>query len=229
MVTNLSLLIGKAAGLADDILADLGIAAAFHDVGASLIEDGYPVPYERHASAGLRALMRQRGFHQAKLRRLLAIAEHHRPYENKNGRPSLFARILHIADDYDVMTRNRPASGPAVAPTDALARMVPGGGTEYDPDLLQVFINEMGMFPPGSLLGLASGKTVVSISGSRSPDQFAKPLCSVLRKADGTPARRGMVVDLAEEDKVFKLVRPKPERSTGLGRPSTATSWLPDT
>lgn len=227
MVTNLSLLIGKAAELADDVLADLGIAASFHDVGASLTEDGYPVPYERHASAGLRALMRQRGFHQAKMRRLLAVAEHHHPYESERGRPSLFARILHIADDYDLMTRNRPGQGPAVAPTDALARMSAQSGTEYDPELLGLFINEMGMFPPGALLALKSGRTAVSVSGTRSPETFSKPLCQVLRLPDGTPARRGLRVDLAEEDAVYKLLRPRPERATGLGNPSTATSWIP--
>ena len=227
-VVNLSLLIGKTAGLSDDVLADLGIAASFHDVGTTLKEDGYPVPFERHQSAGLRSLMRQRGFHQAKMRRLLAVAEHHRPYDNEAGEPSLFARILHIADDYDLMTRNRPGTGPAMAPTDALARMSAMSGTEYDPDLLQIFINEMGMFPPSSLLALQSGRTVVSVSGCRSPETFAKPLCHVLRKADGTPARRGTYVDLDQEDKVFKLLRPRPERTTGLGNPKTATTWIPE-
>jgi HD-GYP domain-containing protein (c-di-GMP phosphodiesterase class II) len=228
MVVDLSLLLGRAAGLADEVLADLGIAAAFHDVGAAMTDGGYPVPYERHATAGLRALMRQRGFHQAKTRRLLAVAEHHNPFESDRGRPSLFARIIHIVDDYDLMTRNRPNEGPVMAPTDALARMIKVSGTVYDPVLLQVFVNQMGMFPPGSLLALASGRTVVSVSGARWPETFAKPLCHVLRREDGTPARKGTYVDLAEEDRIFKLLRPRPERATGIDNPKTATTWMPD-
>jgi hypothetical protein len=208
MVTNLSLLIGGAAGFSNAILSDLGVAAMFHDVGYSLKEDGYWVPFERHTTAGLSSLMRQRGFHEAKVRRLLAVAEHHRSYNSPKGRPSLFARIIHIADDYDILTRFRPGKGPILSHPDALARMAAHTGKAYDPDLFQVFVNKMGMFPPGSILRLASGRLVVSASGVRNRKTFAKPLCQVVRNADGSRATNRELVDLAGEDRVIKVLQP---------------------
>jgi hypothetical protein len=208
MVANLSLLIGGAAGFSNATLSDLGVAAMFHDVGYSLKEDGYWVPFERHTTAGLSSLMRQRGFHEAKVRRLLAVAEHHRPYDSPKGRPSLFARIIHIADDYDILTRFRPGKGPILSHPDALARMAAHTGKAYDSDLFQVFVNKLGMFPPGSILRLASGRLVVSASGARSRKTFAKPLCQVVRNADGSQAGNRELVDLAGEDRVIKVLQP---------------------
>jgi hypothetical protein len=208
MVTNLSLLIGGETGFSNATLSDLGVAGMFHDVGYSLKEDGYWVPFERHTTAGLSSLMRQRGFHEAKVRRLLAVVEHHRPYNSPKGRPSLFARIIHIADDYDILTRFRPGKGPILSHPDALARMAAHTGKAYDPDLFQVFVNKMGMFPPGSILRLASGRLVVSASGARSRKTFAKPLCQVVRNADGSKAGNRERVDLAGEDRVTKVLQP---------------------
>jgi HD-GYP domain-containing protein (c-di-GMP phosphodiesterase class II) len=208
MVTNLSLLIGRGAGFPETTQGDLGVAAMFHDVGVSVKEDAYFVPYPRHNTAGLRTLMRQRGFHEAKVRRLLAVVEHHRAYDGPLGRPSLFARVIHIADDYDILTRYRPGQGPVLAHPDALARMAAQAGKAYDPDLFQVFVNEMGLFPPGSLLRLASGRVVVSVSGARSPKSFSRPLCRVVRLADGNTPEEPELVDLARGDRVTKVLRP---------------------
>ena len=208
MVTNLALMIGRAAGLPETTLGDLGVAAMFHDVGISVKEDGYFVPYPRHNTAGLRSLMRQRGFHEAKVRRLLAVVEHHRPYDSPLGKPSLFARVIHIADDYDILTRFRPGQGPILAQPDALARMAAHTGEAYDPDLFQVFVNKMGLFPPGSILRLASGRVVVSISGARSRKTFSRPLCRVVREVDGTTPSEPITVDLAGGDRVKKVIRP---------------------
>ncbi len=208
MVTNLSLMIGRAAGLPETTLGDLGVAGMFHDVGVSVKEDGFFVPYPRHNTAGLRSLMRQRGFHEAKVRRLLAVVEHHRPYDGPLGKPSLFARLIHIADDYDILTRFRPGQGPILAQPDALARMAAQAGKEYDPDFFQVFINKMGLFPPGSILRLASGRVVVSVSGARSRKTFSRPLCRVVRLADGSSPEEPVQVDLAKGDRVKKVIKP---------------------
>ena len=208
MVTNLSMLIGRGAGLSDATLGDLGVAAMFHDVGYSLKEDGYNVPYERHTTAGLRSLMRQRGFHEAKIRRLLATVEHHRDFNWRSGLPTLFARIIHIADDYDILTRYRPNRGPILSHPDAVTRMAAQAGTAYDPTLMQVFVNSIGLFPPGSILRLASGKLVVSASAVRSPETFDKPLCRVIMREDRSRPQEEEFVDLAEGDRVKRVVRP---------------------
>ncbi len=209
MVTNLALVIGRAAGLSDAALADLGVSAMFHDVGFCMREDGYAVPFERHTRAGLRVLLRQRGFHRAKLRRLLAVLQHHAAYDGPRGTPSLHARIIHIADDYDILTRYRAGRGPILSTPDCLARLAAQAGKAYDPLLVQVFCNEMGRFPPGAVLGLADGHVVLSVSTVRSPETFDRPLCKVVRRPDGSAPPGDEFLDLAAGGRVVKVHHPR--------------------
>jgi hypothetical protein len=151
-----------------------------HDVGYAKGGGGR----ERHAASGVRLLAHQRGFHEGKLRRLLAVAEHHMGLEQK---PGLFARILRIADDYDVLTAPRPGQ-PQMPPPTAQAAMWAARGSVYDPDLLALFVQSMGLYPPGSLLELSDGRLVVSVSGGRDPERFAWPVVRVVRGAEGAAA-----------------------------------------
>lgn len=206
-VTVLSLLIGREAGLSKASLADLGVAAMLHDVGFCMTERGATVPFARHTRAGLKVLLRQRGFYQAKVRRLLAILEHHRPCNDPLGAPSLYARIIHLADDYDTMTRARQGRPAPYAPPDAVGCMAAQGFKAYDADLLQAMINVLGPFPPGSLLRLVDGRLVRSMSTVRSHETFRKPLCQVVRRADGRAPEGEEQVDLAREGEVAAVVR----------------------
>lgn len=207
-VASLSLLIGREIALSDAALADLGVAASFHDVGYTIDEDGEAPPFERHGTAGARQLLKQRGFHEARIRRMLVCLEHHRPYDSP-WRPSLFARIVHIADDYDILTRYRP-SGPFLAPPDALARMNAASGTAYDPTLLQALVNGLGAYPPGSVLELSNGAWVVSVSGARDAERFDKPLTRVVRTRGGMVPREPIEIDLADEEHdVLRVLRPE--------------------
>lgn len=183
MVTNLALMLGRGLALPRGSLADLGVAAMFHDLGFCIGPDGPMVSFDRHARAGLGVLLRQRGFHRAKVRRLLAVLTHHRDLDGDGGPPPLYARIIHIADDYDILTRPRAR---AVGPAEGLARMAAYSGSAYDAALLQAFINVLGVYPPGSKLRLASGKAVVSLTAVRTPETFDKPLCRQVGGSGGT-------------------------------------------
>lgn len=195
-VTTFAVLIGRELGLPSGALADLGVAAMYHDAGYAQRDDaGYAAPFSHHGTAGARALGRQRGFHQAKIKRMLVALEHHRDLER---RPSLYARIIRIADDFENYTRVR-STGQLVSPAEALARMASACGTAYDPVLFQIFVNTVGAFPPGTLLKLRDGRLVVVTSGVRSAESFAKPMCRVLKNADLSEAENE-VVDLAASD-----------------------------
>ncbi len=164
-VANLALLLGKTLGLPSGALSDLGVAAMLHDVGYArgAGRDG-------HAAAGARALARQRGFHEAKVRRLLAVLDHHQPYVPEDAAggetPSLFSRILRIAEDYDLLVGTRDASR-RVPPAMALPALWAGRGGEYDPILLALFAQALGRFPAGSLLELSDGRWGLTVSGGR--------------------------------------------------------------
>ena len=194
-VTTYSLLIGRELGLSQSSLADLGVAAMYHDAGYALHdEDGFAPPFSHHGTAGVKLLGRQRGFHQAKIKRMLVAMQHH---WNLDRRPGLYARIVHIADDFENYTRLRP-NGALMSPAEALVRMASAAGIAYDPQLFQLFVNRVGSFPPGTLLRLRDGRVVLSMSGTRSPTTFAAPMCRVLRNADGTIPTEDTPADTAD-------------------------------
>jgi hypothetical protein len=139
-VCRFALRLGREIGLAHGVLQDLGVAALLHDVGyAEVRPEGSRRQAEgvRHASAGARLLLRQRGFHVSKVRRVRAVLGHHAPMARRR-RPSLLSRILHIAEDYDTLVERGGAS-----PQSALGGMIGGAGTAYDPLLLQAFVNAL--------------------------------------------------------------------------------------
>ncbi len=206
-VATLAVMLGRELGLSEGQLSDLGVACCFHDAGYGADEDGFPPPFERHGSAGARLMLQQRGFHEARILRMLSCVQHHLPYAH-SPRPSLFARIIKICDDYDTLTRWREG-GPLEAPPYAVAKMYGARGTVYDPHLMQLFINRVGCFPPGSILELVDGRWVTVISGVRSPESFDKPMCLVVRTAEKTRPHRQIRVDLQEDDAgVRRVIKP---------------------
>ncbi len=194
--TTFAVMIGRELGLSAAQLADLGVSAMYHDCGYASKEDGFAVPFAHHGQAGVRALLKQRGFHQAKIKRLLVSVEHHRDVAGDHPRPSLYARIVHIADDFDNYTRLRP-QGAFMSPAEALVRMASVGGSSYDSHLFQLFVNKVGAFPPGTLLRLKDGRVVISVSGARDAARFSRPLCRVLRHPDGRAPSATEMVDTA--------------------------------
>jgi len=203
-VATLSLMIGRALGLSDNVLSDLGVAASFHDAGYSTEEDGYPPPFGRHGAAGVRLMLKQRGFHEARVRRMLSSLEHHMAFQS-DPKPGLYARIIRIADDFDTLTRYR-AGGPVMLPPWALARMWAARSTLYDPQLLQLFVNSVGRYPPGSLLEMSGGSWVTVISGSRTPDSWDKPLTLMVRTRDGRAPDFDLKFDLAKGGEIRRVL-----------------------
>jgi hypothetical protein len=200
-VCRLALLLGEEIGLSAASLQDLGVAALFHDVGYATQlgprEEGRDRPgVEQHGNDGARLLIKQRGFHEAKVRRVLATIEHHRRCDDHRGRPSLFGRILAIVEEYDTLTQPR-AGG--LSPDDALTRMGAGAGTHFDPDLLQLFINLLGRYPPKTLLRLADGRIGRVVTVTRGAETFDRPVVQIEREADGTLPSVTLLVDLAQD------------------------------
>ena len=191
-VSSLSILIGAAAGLPDASLSDLGVAAMFHDVGYTMGDVEEEKALLEHPMEAARVLLK-----------------HHRNY-NDDPQPSLFSRIVRIADDYDTLTRNRD-DGPLMVPPDAIALMNGASGTFYDPALLQILVNKLGLYPPGSLVELSDGRWALAMSGVRSPEDFGLPLCMIARNADGSFPEEDEEVDLAIEEGVSikSVIRPR--------------------
>jgi hypothetical protein len=202
-VCQLAVMLGRAVGLGDAPLSDLGVAALLHDVGYIASRD-----VDRHPLAGARILLRQRGFSEAKVRRLRAVLEHHQDAvaEGRTS-PGTFGRLLHVVDDYDLLVAWRGGPEPPVSPATALRRMWSGLGTRYDTAALALFGRELGLYPPGTLLDLGEGSTALVVRAGRCREDWDRPLVRVLRP-DPTGAPEEIDLAVRRELRVAGVVEP---------------------
>ncbi|HOR34888.1 MAG TPA: HD domain-containing protein [Polyangiaceae bacterium] len=209
-VAHASLVLGAAIGLETSALQDLGVGALLHDLGyaapAQLKESVSRLPHVLgHAVIGARMLATRRGFHEAKVKRVLVALHHHRDLVNRTGSiPPLFGRIVRITEDYDNYTRS-DAGG--LSPPEAQSILVGGAGSKYDPVLVQAWINAVGRFPPGTLLELEDGRTVRTLSAVRSAETFATPRAFVVGEQGGWVPDYPEFIDLAEVGRPVRVLR----------------------
>lgn len=173
-VAILSICIGNRIGLSRSALETLSLAALFHDLGKTdvpreiLNKSGPLNELERqvmnsHSLGSVRRIIRLKTTRQKKASLLLPPFEHHLRYDlsgypkTPRRRPlSLFGRIVSIADVFDALTAPRVYRPVAWSPDRALGFMLERAGRDFDPLLLKVFINLIGIYPVGTLLRLES-------------------------------------------------------------------------
>jgi HD-GYP domain-containing protein (c-di-GMP phosphodiesterase class II) len=208
-VAVLSIALGEKLGLSKVALADLGLAAVFHDVGiracpAELLEKPQALDaseravIEQHPLRSVEYLLQERTFSKSVLSRIVVAFEHHRTFDGAgypfgSRRPDLMARIVTIADVYDALTTQRPWRK-AHLPDEALGMMMRESGKRFDPALLSVFVNTLGLYPIGTLVRLDSGELAVVVYGGGEGERISRPIVALLGR-DGKPAG---TVDLAE-------------------------------
>ncbi len=201
-VTMVALLTARTAGFPAAFLQDLGIAALVHDAGYLVkdVGDG-PTAFARHPLEGARVILRQRGFHEAKVRRLRAILEHHRDLATPNARPTPGGAILRFAEDYANLAR---LYGARVLRGDALGAMAKAAGQVYHPIIAQVTINALGRYPPGTLLELEDGRFARVAAPARSPELWALPLVRPIDPRTRQPSDE--IVDLVKGPRIRRAV-----------------------
>jgi len=171
-VSVLSIILGLRLGLDRKKLSELGFAALFHDIGKvklpiDLINK--PAQYDeldwammqKHPIMGVKTLVFTRDIDEYTSRAVLVVFEHHMHLDLsgypkvKNHRSiNLFTRIVNISDAYNAMTSGRVYIKEAIPPHEALRKMVRTSGVNFDPVLLKLFVNIMGIYPVGSLVML---------------------------------------------------------------------------
>ena len=148
--------IGEHLKLPEGALFDLELATALHDIGKMSVDERIllkkdPLTPEewgqvrKHPEAGYRIA-------QATTE-LMPIADfilsHHERWDG-NGYPRglkgeeipLIARIINIVDSYDAMTSQRPYGKPMLR-EEAITEMKRCSGTQFDPELTRVFLEEV--------------------------------------------------------------------------------------
>lgn len=216
-VAVLSMCLGKRIELSRRALERLGICGLFHDAGK------VEVPHEilnkpgrlndlefeeirKHPLNAVRQIIKLQADRDLKVKILLAPFEHHLKYDlsgypqsHRKKAVSLFGRILTIADVFDAMTSPRVYRPSVYSPDRALALMLGEAGKTFDPILLKVFINMIGVYPVGTLLQLDNKEMGLVIDTPEKADGSRPGV--VLLVPDGQGGfKKDRVVSLAERD-----------------------------
>jgi putative nucleotidyltransferase with HDIG domain len=181
-VTIISLLLGRAMGLQDAELGDLGMAAFLHDMGKVTLPERVRRFEENFSSAEIKVYQDHvsQGVRMAKEMQLStdvihAIAQHHEladgsgfPERIKLDAQSVNARILAVVNRYDGLC-NPSKPGAAMTPHEALAMIFAQQKTRFDGATLSAFIRMMGVYPPGSVVQLNDERhaIVVAVNSAR--------------------------------------------------------------
>ncbi|MEN6314254.1 MAG: HD-GYP domain-containing protein [Clostridiaceae bacterium] len=150
---SMVLKIGKSIGLSKKENDELMQIALLHDIGKITVpveilnKEGPLTPDEwtimrRHSETGYRIAQASRELAYISE----AILGHHE-WWNGNGYPQglkgeeipLYSRIVSIVDSFDVMTHDRPYKQ-AISAIDALHEIIRCSGTQFDPSLVDIFV-----------------------------------------------------------------------------------------
>jgi HD-GYP domain-containing protein (c-di-GMP phosphodiesterase class II) len=207
----LSIVLGKALEVDRVSLVDLGVSALLADLGFALSpselvhKPGELTPAERdllldELLRSIRTLVGKGQLGESAMRRVVVAYEHHLPFRDPvTARPTgthLFSRIVAVADAFDALTTRRPWREGYTA-DEALRILMREAGTRYDPLVVKVLINLLGLYPLGSAVLLGSGELAVVYHNGTEASAFERPWVKVVRAADGERIRRTLIRDLA--------------------------------
>ena len=86
-----------------------------------------------------------------------------------------------------------------MSPDRALGLILDGSGKDFDPILVKVFINLLGVYPVGTLLRLNTGELALVIKTPRLKGE-RRPLVGLMHTDGKGGYQQGEIVDLAERD-----------------------------
>lgn len=216
-VAMLSMCIGRRINLSRHTIVNLGICALFHDLGKieipaevlhkrDKLDAGELQMIQEHSLNSARLLLQLKASPDGKARILVPLFEHHLKYD-LSGYPhadwkkplTLFGKIISIADKYDTLTSSRSYRKSLLSPDRALGYMFDRAGKDFDPILIKVFINILGLYPVGTLLRLDKDELALVVS-SPSRDFSKRPLVCILEKENDGSYKKVEIINLNERN-----------------------------
>ncbi len=219
-VCILSTLTAHTMGLDVGKVREIGMGAVLHDIGKVTIADeilNKPGPLtaseteemRQHTTRGFEILRKQSelSFHVAH------VAYQHHERWGGGGYPRglsgkdihAYARVVTLADVYDAMTADR-VYRKGYTPDRALRNLLEVIPDWFEPEVLKAFVENIALFPIGSVLEMNSGEVAVVTAVVRGSTD--RPRVRVVKDAAGRTLSQPFEVDLATEPsyKVTKVL-----------------------
>ena len=171
------LVIATRLNLLEEMMTTVGVSGLLHDIGklrtprdildkpGKLTDEEWEI-MKLHPTEGAQMLMRYESLGELPV---IAAMQHHAGadlsgYPSMKGKkpPHMIARIVSIADVYEAMTAERSYRRPCSV-NDAMGVLMAGAGKQFDPQLLKMLVDAVGVFPPGSRVRLKTGQIAVVV------------------------------------------------------------------
>lgn len=215
-VAVVSLMMGRALGLPEAELVELGQGALLHDIGKLELpervrhrDESFSTAelafYQEHVAHGV-AIARRMGVPPG----VQAVVAQHHEHADGSGFPSKLpgermtaaARIVALIDRYDNLC-NPPIASRAITPHEALSLLFAQGKQgqgprRFDTSILGSFIKLMGVYPPGSVVQLTDDRHALVVAVN--PSRPLKPRVLVHDKA--VRSEDALILDLEREPRL---------------------------
>jgi len=191
--------LGRQLGLPKSDLRSLAIGGLLFDIGKLRLDKDLLKArrrltskemkiMKRHVEVGVKLLKEDGMLNQD----IIDMAAHHHERHNGKGYPDglvgdeipVFARIAAIVDCYDAITSDR-IYAKAIAPSQAIKQLYDWKDIYFQGELIEEFIQSIGIYPAGTLVELSSGAVAIVVAASRS--RRLRPQVMLLLDSDKQP------------------------------------------
>jgi len=174
---------------------------------------------QRHVDYSVKILAKSKSVSSAVLR---MVATHHEradgsgyPEGLKNNSIPIYGRIAGIVDSYDAMTTRKPYSEVVYTPHEAIHELYNCRNTIFQPELVEQFIQTVGLYPTGSLVECNSGEVGIVLEVNDLKRLF--PTVMLILDKDKLPLEEFKTINLSKQKKSrLKVVKGLPYGSYGI-------------
>ena len=200
--------LGRQLGLPKPDLHSLAIGGLLFDIGKLLLDKGILSAnrcltsnesriMKKHVEVGVKLLKDGDMENQD----VFDMVAHHHERHDGSGYPQgmsgnqipVFARIAAIVDCYDAITSNR-IYAKAISPSLAIKHLYERKNSHFQGELIEEFIQAIGIYPAGTLVELTSGEVAIVAAESRS--RRLRPQVMLLLDRDKKPLADIKFIDL---------------------------------
>ena len=207
-VSSLAMVISFLKGLNPSEVLNTAVAALFHDIG--LLETRSIVGHRRKTEQE-EALWKESPIYGYYLlienglpEKIAKIIKHSRELWNGEGYPDklceckipLESRIVFLASMYDELLRYEKLN-----PFEAIEYIYGGSGYHFDPDIVNLFAENISVYPLKSMVRLTTGEVgvVVNVRKNNGP----RPIVKVYYDSFNKPLKTPKEIDLGEQKTIF--------------------------
>jgi HD-GYP domain-containing protein (c-di-GMP phosphodiesterase class II) len=206
-----SVITGRKMGLSNQQLTELGVGAVLHDIGKCKVPNEIllkPGPLtdnefnimKLHTVYGYEVIMNTPGLNKT----VANIAYQHHEKWDGSGYPTglcgeqidKYARIVTASDIYDALTADRVYRKRDM-PHMAAEYIVANSSVLIDPDIANVFIKNITVYPEGSIVLLNTGEIGCVIEANN--NMSLRPRVKIIARKDGPPVFGTYTRDLMKE------------------------------